>query len=115
MKVPIHNVLRVGMSIYILILVFGIYFRVQYEVKPEKLQPNIVQLIAGDVEDEAENENSTSKKFNTRPLIEDDDDSAKDLMIEFPMLAKKYVLILPFIIDSYSPYQREITAPPPKV
>lgn len=103
------------MSILILVLGVGIYFEVQYKVEPKNPQPDIVQLMAGDVDEEGPGrENSKSKKFNSRLLIEDDDDSARDLMIVIPILAKVYVLNPAFVNYPYTPYQSEIITPPPK-
>ncbi len=114
MKLPIHRVLSVGGLVYILFLTSGLYFKATFEPTPQVVaHQDISLLIAGDA-DEAEDATPKSRGVNPRPLIEDDDDSAKDLLMEKPREVEGILLTRSFKIDSYSPYQKEATTPPPK-
>ncbi|MEQ8363232.1 MAG: hypothetical protein RIF39_04320 [Cyclobacteriaceae bacterium] len=81
----------------------------------EVSQKEVVMLLSGDGNpDNSDNANKKSRGLNSRLLIEDDDDSAKDLLNEMNFSPDVYVIPTVIHIETYSPYQKEITTPPPK-
>jgi len=114
MKLKIHRVLAVGAFIYAFTLIFGIYFvSVHAQHQEVSQKSDIVKLLTSDAEGGKGDEGSKSKRPNSRPLIEDDDDSAKDLLIELHFHVAFSIDPSCRSISSYNPYQKEITTPPP--
>lgn len=115
MKLKIHKVLTVGAFIYAFMLFFGFYFMAKQTSHAEVSQEEIVMLLSCDGNaDDSDSSNRKSRGLNSRLLIEDDDDSAKDLLIEMIFSPEEYTISPIFHIETYAPYQREITTPPPK-
>jgi hypothetical protein len=115
MKLKIHKVLTVGAFIYAFMLIFGFYFMAKQTSHTEVSQEEIVMLLSGDGNaDDSGSSNKKSRGLNSRLLIEDDDDSAKDLLIEMVFSPEVYAIPPVFHIETYAPYQKEITTPPPK-
>jgi hypothetical protein len=115
MNIKIHKVLSVGMSIYILLLAFGIYFRAQYTHETRVSQQEIIKLLLaeGDAEENQQGTSKSKKSFNPRPVIEDDDDSAKDLLSEIYFTAFHFDFPTSTSSASYLPHQLDTTTPPP--
>lgn len=115
MKLKIHKVLAVGLGIYGLMLIFGFYFTTVQITPADVAQEEIVMFLSGDGDTDDSNDPIKKKKgVNSRMLIEDDDDSAKDLLNEMNFSPEVYTIPLAFHIESYAPYQKEISSPPPK-
>ncbi|MFZ1806529.1 MAG: hypothetical protein WAU36_04880 [Cyclobacteriaceae bacterium] len=115
MKLKTHKVLTVGAFIYAFMLFFGFYFMAAQAVPVVIAQEKIVVVLSAD--DNASNTNSPNKKsnsLNSRLLIEDDDDSAKDLLNEMNFSPDVYIVPTIIHIETYAPYQKEISTPPPK-
>jgi len=115
MNFKIHKVVSVGMSIYVLLLAFGIYFMAKQTNKIHVSQQEIVKLLLAeeDAEEGQQGSSKSKKRFNSRPAIEDDDDSAKDLLREILFGAFYFDASPSAILISYSPHQLDTTTPPP--
>ncbi|MEQ8425626.1 MAG: hypothetical protein RIA63_13005 [Cyclobacteriaceae bacterium] len=113
MKMQFHNVLKIGVFIYTLFLASGIYFSVKNAAQADLPSIEIVQLIADTDSEDASS--STKKSFNSRPVIEDDDDSAKDLFAEMKFKKELFVTNYTFHAITYSSFELAATTPPPKV
>jgi hypothetical protein len=115
MKIKIHKVLSVGMSIYILLLALGIYFRVQQPSKDKVAQQEIVKLLLAeeDAEESKKGTTNSKKRFNSRPILEDDDDSAKDLLTEILFDAFHFDAPASAISAAYTPHHLDAITPPP--
>lgn len=114
MKLKTHKILTVGLFIYALMLVFGFYFVATQTTPIEASQEQIVMLLSDDNNTDNSSDNKKTRSVNSRMLIEDDDDSAKDLLNEMNFSPDVYIVPLVFHIETYAPYQKEISSPPPK-
>lgn len=113
MKLKIHKVLGVGATIYVFLLAFGIYFMNSSTIHPKVSQQEIIQILSHDT-DAGDDQNNKSTKGFSRLLLEDDDDSAKDLLIEMHFYSGGFVIQSDFRAKSYAPFQEDIITPPPK-
>ncbi|MBX2941779.1 MAG: hypothetical protein KF860_05490 [Cyclobacteriaceae bacterium] len=115
MKLKIHKVLTAGAFIYAFALVFGFYFMVKQTPPIEVSQEEIVMFLSDDNKTDSSNDsNKKTRGVNSRLLVEDDDDSAKDLLNEMNFSLELYTVPLAFHIETYAPFQKGITSPPPK-
>lgn len=114
MKLKVHKVLGIGAAIYVFLLAFGIYFMNNSTARPKVSQQEIIQILSPDADaDDSQSKKSKAKGFS-RLLLEDDDDSAKDLLIEMYFYFESFVVQSVFQTKHYAPFQEDITTPPPK-
>ncbi len=110
----VHKVLRVSMSIYILSLVCGTGLLFKYNNGPSGNKQDIIALLTdGEDANEGEESSKGQKRFNSRPMMEDDDDSARDLFTEIEFGTITYHATNEWVWSFYLAHQLDTATPPP--
>jgi len=114
MKVKTHKILIVGTFIYAFALAFGVCVEAQQTAGANSTIQEKATLLSVDATNGPVNGNQSTRGINSRMLIEDDDDCAKDLLAEVHFCKEVYVDMPTWLNESYNPYHKEITTPPPR-
>lgn len=103
------------MAVYILFLTFGICFRTYSLLNADMDKEGIVYQLSKNSPDNSEGSESTNKGFNSRLVMEeDDDDSVRDFLVVMVFNTTGFNVPSSFHGLSYIPFKKDIITPPPR-